>query len=488
MDPVFVSRFETVGGIPKSEGQRLRGVLEQTLVRRFIVVDRADIPDYEEYSAEVYLDSCPPGQNLGCAHVIGERAGAEWVVTGQVSPGEAGPKVTVTYLAVKDARVVFTFSAEVDPENEQVFANGVGDVLDKIVGGAAAEEDLRGKIVAPEDLARMERSRQEEIAASLAELDGELAVMDRSFSGRDIEPPKLTRDDLEKLRDREDVSPWERFGMKEREYLHFRNSGKSIQEWRRKKNGRFGQVLMSLGFGGGKLPFGHEYDARWALDSTTLEVIERDVYQEVNTVGGLFGEVEVGYGVTPYLQVTGGFNWRSGPYSYLFHSETEDESLVVVNDPSVVNVSTWQVGGRLLFAPFPVWPARPVVIAGVGYWKGASVTDVLGEGNLPASIATLEPFPAPSFVIVEAGLGAEADVAKFLSLYVHGVWEQPLGERLWTVHTGAETLSKRGTPDHSDAGGLQVSAGVRVRIATGPRWPGARAAAATEEDLPDDLE
>jgi len=51
---------------------------------------------------EVWLESCPEGQYIGCANRLGYYAEARWVITGFVEPRGRGHRVRVVYVDVED--------------------------------------------------------------------------------------------------------------------------------------------------------------------------------------------------------------------------------------------------------------------------------------------------------------------------------------------------------------------------------------------------
>ena len=80
---IFVSPFQPRN--PEAAG--LAGMMSAFLESQLSanselkVIPAYDAPPVHDMSAEVYLESCPPGQAVGCAFVVGEVADADYAVT-----------------------------------------------------------------------------------------------------------------------------------------------------------------------------------------------------------------------------------------------------------------------------------------------------------------------------------------------------------------------------------------------------------------------
>lgn len=480
LDPVYVSRFQPATPAVDAEAERVRTLLEDRLRSQFVMIERKDVPAFPDYSAEVYLVSCPAEKTLGCAFVVGARAEAEWVVTGAVAPDGEELRVTVSFVDVVESRIVFSFDVALHEDDEAAFGDGVADLLDKLVRGAGAETDLRGEIETPLEKAEREEKEREMLAASLAGMQSELDVMARQVEDTRIEAPKLTARDMQQYADRDDVPPWQRIGMNESEYVRYRNSGRTLNDWRVLARGRAARPILSLGIGTAAGPWGQEFDGRRALDDATLTVVEVDEYQELDNGTGLVADLEASFGVHRWIEVGFAASFRNSPYQFLFHKEVENEP-APVDAPSTTRTSSWQLGGRAHFVPMSTWAFRPTGTVGIGVWKGSRLDQVIATESIPQGIV---PLPAPSLVLLELGPGGEVDLGPNLTLFAKGLLELPVVATAYHEHQeGAALLATRGSPDGTWGAGLQLTAGVRVRL--GPLWQSDSDAPTLSDDEPD---
>jgi hypothetical protein len=461
LDTVFVSRFQASDPSLRPQADAARVMLERRLGSEFIVLARDEVPAFEDYSAEVYLSSCPPDQFFGCAFVIGERASAQWVITGELTDGLDGPQVDLSFVDVADSRLVFSFSAEWSDSSAAVFGDTVADLLGKIVAGAAVERDIREE--SAEQKAKRERDEIEALRQSLAGVEDELGALERSLVVERIEAPKLTEEQLRAYRESEEAPPWERLGMSESTYVRYRNSGMSLARWRELSRGRSARVLVAASAGTAVGPWSQEFDGRRGLDNSNLQPIEIDQWQEVSRGEGLLLDLELGFGILPELTAYGSAAYRIGRFDYRFFNEVEGQTPPDVPEVQTAVLDTWQWAGRLEFAPFPTWTARPTLTGGLAFWAGRPIQKV---SQLPASI---QPMATPNQVFLELGPGGEMDLGRSMTLFIRGMFELPVaGNRIQEYSEGRAVLTTRADPDGKAGLGVQLSAGLRVRI--GPLW------------------
>ena len=77
---------------------------------RHDLLELADCRAIEEVAASLYYSGCPPGDELGCQFVIGERSNIERVVSGRVTALDDGDfRVAVTVLDVAKAELALTY-------------------------------------------------------------------------------------------------------------------------------------------------------------------------------------------------------------------------------------------------------------------------------------------------------------------------------------------------------------------------------------------
>jgi len=459
LDPVFVSRFLASEPELEVEAVELRALLEAAFGARFLVIPREDVPAFEDYDAEVYLRSCPPDHALGCAFVIGERAKAEWVVTGEVRQGDEGLEGTVYLLDVARSQVARTLGVVLDPEDPDVqaaVATYVGDVLNRVIDNPVTEADVR-QTVDTEGARQREWAQSE--AEALEQLEGELGDIERRDASGRIDRPRVTEDDLEEYRFRDDIAPWEQVDMNEDQYLRFMNSGRPLDEWRLMMQGRLGQIVFHVGLGYGWGPYSQAFDARWARDHDTLDLLEVEEYLELRGDTGTLADFEVAFGVAPWLEVAVTASVRSADFSWLYHEEVQG-TVTPVGQPSEDRVSTWQVGGRVSFVPYPTRPIRPTATLGVTSWRGVQIDRLLELGEF------VDPLDPLSLVLVEVGPGVELDVTRQILVFGRASLGVPVGgESMRTYQDGEEAIRDRGEPEGGNAlPAFQVTAGLRYRI------------------------
>lgn len=455
LNPVFVSRFEALDADSRDDAERLRVALEKRLDSEFLLVRRGEVPAYEDYTAEVYLDSCPPGQIVGCAYVIGSRAQAEWSVTGTVTTADDGLDVSVTYVDVADGRIAFSFRMPVRSVTDPRLLDAVVEVLHRATEGSIRDDDIRGQVEDPREEYRRSKERAAMLAKSLEGLDIGARPEERSFE--EIERPKLTADDLREYDDREEEKPWALLGLTQGEYLRFKNSGMNIRDWRVAAKGRAGRVVIGVGGGYGSGPFGIEYDGRRVLDRGDLSIVETEAIQGAFDHGSANGELTVEVGVLPWLEIGAVARTRSIPFQFRFYTEFQGEP-ETVKDFKEQNVPLWEVGARVNAVFRPAGSLHPTAGATLGAWSGAGIGEI---SEMPDG---LDPIPAPGGVFFLVSPGVEVDVSKWIALYLHVDPGVRLGGGVVRFQTGAEALTLRAVPRGSSPITLEGAVGFRVKL------------------------
>jgi hypothetical protein len=470
LNPVFVSRFDATDADTKDDAARLRGALEKRLDSEFVRVRREDVPAFEDYSAEVYLQSCAPAQTVGCAYVIGARAEAEWAVTGVVAPGQdAAFDVTITFVDVADGRVAFSFSMAVASVTDPRLLDAVAEVLHRATEGRMADSDVRGQIEDPKEAFRKAKERAAMLAKSLDGLD--IGARPAATTFEEIERPKLTRRDLEAYDKHEEEKPWDLVGLSQAEYLRFKNSGLNITEWREASKGRAGRVVIGFGGGYGTGPFGTEYDGRRVLDRAALSVVETEAIQGAFNSASARGDLDVTLGVLPWLEVGAVVRTRQTPFDFRFYSEFQGEP-EILRDFVTDATPLFEAGAKINAVFMPTQALHPTAGAVVGAWAG------VGIGQVSEMPDGLTPIPAPGGVLIQVAPGVEYDISKAITVGAHLDAGLRLGGAVAYQHTGVEALTNRVSPRSSTPLTLEFAAGLRVKL---PRLWGNRAASASDE-------
>jgi len=395
----------------------LSGVPELTV----IPIDA--VPAVHDMTANIYLESCPPGQQVGCAFVVGEGAGAEYALTGSVHADADGTQVEISIIDVRASREAMSFVAVLGVGEDERFAEGVAAVLTAVARGEAGRiEDIR-------DLSVTAAPDYSAAAAQLAQLSAELGDVraQTSRAGAMIVPPVITAEEISDRMDREGVKPWERVGLGPDEYLRWKNSGEDLNAWRLRHNGRKGRVIIRTGLGFMRGPVNGLYrgitveellnpadDADLIAANGGEQLLFREAYswQSLESGTGFATDVAVGYGLTPELEVGLQFGFASGKY------RTRVDNIVLENTSGAAPENSY-TNSNIFFGPYaqyvfrPERSFRPLVGGGVLYWSGTTVDS---KEQLPDE---LDPFGTPSVLLLQVKGGVEVQISKMVDFYVH---------------------------------------------------------------------
>jgi len=471
LDPVFVSVFRTEDPRDEPIARAIERRVAARLGERHLVVPVGEVEGFEDYSAEVYLRSCPRDRLSGCAYVIGTRAMAEWAVDGFVEPLPDAPGRALVETSITDirrARTVVTFQIVLDGSNDAAWAEAVAGLVDRL----AAEgdpEDLR-------DLSTAERERldglrraaeREAVVASLDALLGDGIQSAMRGLGREVRPVRITADDLERYRRSELTTPWDRLGVTPRQYRQLTNRGLSVAELRERLAGRAGRLLVRASVGGGYASGRVSYDARQAVEPSSSNIVAEQTTLAVLGGGGVGGELEVGFGVLPWLDFGVGWLSRGGQHDWLVHSESTERPREPRARTTTTGAET-EIVGRLTIAPLPVGTARPLLTLGVSRWWGPSVERFVDFASLP----TFQAPPRPAAVRLRGGLGAEIEVHPNLALF---------GRAELVIPVAGTTIERSGSGDvsrlaHPDDRVLRTARGGIVAVGVTGRGPPLRPA------------
>ena len=432
-EAVFVSPFQPLNPEAAGLASMMSSFLEAQLTQHgdLQVVPLSDVQPVHDMSAEVYLESCPPGQAIGCAFVVGENAEAGFALTGTVQAETSGTLVEVTIIDVRNAREAMNFVVQLGVGDDERFAEGVASVLVAVVRGEAGRvEDIRdmSEEVAPDYSAA---------AAQLSQLTSELGDV-RTLSSRTaavIERPALTDDYVSDRMQTEGVKPWERVNMGPDEYLRWRNSGETLSVWRERNSGRTKQMVIRTGFGFGRGPVDGEYDGSYVrgISETTGGFAVEEVYawQSQMSGNGMTADVAIGAGIGPVLEVGAQLGYASGAYRVNVLSKTKNNTAAPPKENEFPN-SNMYLGPYLLAGLMPGSTVRPVVGGSMLYWQGQSVDS---KEQLPDELETFS--TPPNLWVLQAKGGAEIRVSKAVDFYVHvPVWVVVGGKDTEMTHTG----------------------------------------------------
>ena len=260
------------------------------------------------------------------------------------------------------------------------------------------------------------------LAASLAELETQEGDVERQrLEGQ---RQKLSKADLEALRAGEQAKPWEAVDMSEGEYRRYSNSGKLLGEWRRLRRGKFGQLIGRLSIGGGVGPYGQYMDGRYLIDDTTLQRTYREQYQFASQASHFDVDLELGFGVLPFLEISGHYSFHNSQFRYVFNQEKVGDPVIGAPEDKEVKraISSSSVGLRATVDFFQTKPVRPTLHGGLTSWTGTSWDQIIG--GLP-----LEPFENNTVLLAVLGAGGEVTTGKYLDLFARGQLDMPIAGR-----------------------------------------------------------
>jgi len=493
-DELLLTTVQPVGGATAADADRVYALLLERLEQNNTMLAMAEQPAFEVqgYDAEQYLRSCPDGQYADCALVVGQRGEASWVIGGTVEkvvdefdPALQLDKLTMHFVDVLNATVVATFSVVLDGSNDAAIVDGIARAYDRMVQGAYDARDIRDLDDAEAEA--LQQARADAIAASLAELEEQLGDV---ILGEVVRAErKVTREELDAYDDREERAPWDRVGMTKGEYLRYANSGKDLATWRREANGRFGQVLVRAGVGGGSGPYSQGYDSAVLLSGTTLQPIHTAQLSEVRRGGTGVVDLELGVGVAPWVEVMFALGFRTGQVT-LTNAQYKQGDVFLDPKESTQALNTTQVGARAAFVPGNHWLVRPTAGLGFAAWSGVGV-----EG----SSANLDPLPRPRATFLELLPGAELSASRTVNLFARGLFAVPVGAAkaqvdeqggdYQTATTAAyddDEARLPNVPSPGSEGGLGVSVQVGLTLRFGPVWKvDTKVKSRIEDDEPD---
>jgi hypothetical protein len=461
-DSVLVTTFQPLDDASEPDAARLFDLVSARIGQNNELVPMSAVPRFEPqgYDGPAYMRGCPPGKYGGCALVLGQRAGSDRVIGAtlrreddEFEEGRSLTIMTVYVVDVLEAREIASFGLPVEAEHEAQAIDGIARVLDDVVKGDYELRDLRERGEAPDEAA-LEEARRERLALSLAALEENLGAAVRSDTIR-LLPDRVTRSDLEEYEARDELPPWERVGMTQPQYLRYINSGDNLDDWREAGWGRFGKVLFraSAGFGNG--PWHQSYVGQTLLGEADLQPKHTVQFVELHNASSGAADFELGVGVAPFVDVSAAAAWRSGVTTYLLDDDVEGQ-LALPGRAQRIGKGSWQLGVRSQFSPFPRWPARPTVAAGLAWWQGAGIPE---SDRFPR-------LEAPNALFLEILPGVEVDASPVLAFSARLLESVPVaGTFVRSTETGVAPEGYAPPAPLRDYGpGIGLQAGVLVRL------------------------
>lgn len=463
--PVFVSEFQptdsSATGIAILLSTYLREVLADYPELRVLGPD--DSPPIGGTRALTYLESCPQGEAVGCAFVVGSAVEALYAVTARVAPIEGGHQLDVVIIDIDGSREALSFTMSFGAEDDSRFAQGVADLVLGVTRGEDGLEtdirDLGGETVATVAIDKDAVARQLEQLE--AELGGQVVT---ARDNREVERREYTLDDLAGDMDSDAAKPWDRLGMSPDEYIRFKNSGLSVGAWRELAAGRRFELLIHPVVGMARGPWNTAYHAHSGVDQSTLQIEETWAWQARTTGTAPVVGAWVGFGLTPVIEVDLGAGMAFGRFQSTIVRELLGTPSSAREELDSLNPNGW-VGARVLGALRPTNRLRPVFGAGVSYGWGPGVSTQYGN-TLPSYMPLFSGRgETPSQVMAFALGGAELSLGEHANLYAHLPVEMLVAGRTQSTYTdgGTALQSKTQPPALSPLSG-QVNVGVTIRL------------------------
>ena len=469
--PVFVADLQPTNddsvGMAALVTTYLTERLAQEADLRVIDVDGA--PRVGEMTAAKYLASCPPGQSIGCAFLVGDAAEAEYAIAGTLESYGQAHKIDLVILDVGEAREAVSFTIDLGLGDEQQLAEDVAALLRSVIDGESGlEEDIRDLGGTATDTVEIDKDA---VAAQLARLSEELGGA--VIGGRDdrtLEETEYTMDDLASDMNTDGSKPWEQLGMSPGEYLRFKNSGLPLSSWKKLSAGRRFQLLIRPAVGVSRGAWSTVYDGRYALDPSSLEIVETYAYQA--RVGGTGIEAGgwIGFGLTPTVEVSVGGGMSTGRFSAAITQEIVGTPNLADEAESFGAINAWG-GARAYWVPRPTSTVRPTAGAGVMLARGPGLDSYL----IPPSHMPI--FSGPWQAMAEVIGGVEASVTERVDFYaLVPVSVLVAGQLTETYSAGVGGLADKVTPTDPSPIGAGLELGVTIRLmgkaATGGSYDG----------------
>lgn len=471
LNSVLVATFEAEQPFLEAEAERVRELVADALADSYLVIGMPEVQPFENYTADVYLRSCPDGQYVGCVFVVGGRAQTDWGVGGQIRAVSGGYEAKLLLIDVKKAQLVTETDVVLDGSNDDDFKAGIRQLMDAVVAGQLDILDERA-------IEEAEREREEEAdrfatdvaGDQLSEEEEEAEPIKRGRDGGDagLGGGRVTRKELDDLESSGDA-PWERAGLTRGQYRMYRRSGEKLRDFKHRVDGRKGQILLRLGGSFGYGSVGQNHELWYIRDNEDItRILDQGAVQAQSAELNAGGHVEIGVGILPWLEAGVHVGMRTAPYGYrFFESITGIESEFPA--PEVKWTSSLATGLHIGFAPLPAAIARPLFQVGVSYWAGNKVTRVAGSQET-AGLLSEEMLPN-NWLLADAHVGAEIGLGKTVALWVRGDFEVPIaGRNLQAFNRGdLASLDPRPSQVSSRHVGVGGSLGLLFRFDVGRR-------------------
>ncbi len=322
------------------------------------LLELADCQPVEDVDAPLYYSGCPPGDELGCQFVIGERSQIERVVSGRVTALEDGDfRVAVTILDVDKAELALTYVLDLRADEEILLPRTVLLTLDNLKQQEldAPYEDARERQRARMRMLEEARSEEEQRLVARMKIDLREGELERLETELRKKPEQyLSQADIETMKTTEGgEAVWKELGITSKQYRSLKNSGLDFEKWRWRWAGHRLQLLgtIQVGFIGGAT--GLRYSGGYYLSPNLEREVDNFAWQQVTEGSSMSLGFGIGFGILRNLDIEVAGMWsRSKVYIRLLSGSTipdEDNANVLVPDPTNRPSGTWSEQSVNLF-------------------------------------------------------------------------------------------------------------------------------------------
>ena len=356
--------------------------------------------------ADIYVQTCPTEEYIGCAFVIGEASEMVYSVVGTVTPLETGSAVKIHIIEISSAREALILDLQIAEGGEAAFVTAVGRSLVGVASGAiGAEEDLRGE---EEVLDAYNEDEAFAVDAYTRESGGAEMVEERVDV--ELEQNIITEEDLKYMMQVEGSKEWDRLDMKPKEYMNYFNSGMSLARWNDLRSGRKGQLIARAGLGVERGPLNGYYYGRIAKAQTDFAVIDSYAWQTLEQGTGFDASASLSFGVLPSLDIGLEAGVATGGFVLDIHSFVLGQNSA--EPPSKVYPKTSRyIGAQAIYVFRIMETVKPLIGVETTFWKASDM-------NFDFS----EPYPRldPANYLTIGGIfGGELSLNKNLDFFIH---------------------------------------------------------------------
>jgi len=470
--PVLVSRFEATQPEHTILAHQLPGLVDAQLRRAdgLDILSPASVTYIKGQAGADFMAACPSDQVLGCTFDLAEVAETRWAITGIVRDElvfdddvQPGVEVELTVLDIEEQQEAWSLVLLYSKAEEATLVDWVVRAVTALAAGdeppmpeleEEEEEFFDDEPFDPEqDLSGLERE--------MGEVGHPEGVEDLAEGRQEREPMTMAQ----LLEEYSEAEPWLDMDLTPAQYVRWWNSGWGYRTWEQKRRGRKGKVTVRGLVGGGAGPRGGGYHAQYAMDDVNWRtVLEYYAWQAAIQGSGMSLGLELGYGITPILDVELGLGSHWGPFQTFVAKEYLDRPMeTVVDDEGLQGVFEAKLGARVV--PMPFSKLRPVLGGGLVLWQG---TKGDAHAELPPPPVEL-PIPAANTLVGAYGLvGAELALNENVGVVLQApVQAFFVGASANIYDEGSDIIENKIATPESPSLGWAIQAGVQIHLGGG---------------------